>query len=154
MRMQTQSAPPRVAALLDIENLLHVERTKGSASVQRGLVAVVGQLRSIGLLCFSVACCDWWLAKLAVPAAELAGVRIFAGPPGRDRADGELLRRDIDIPQSVEVVVIGSGDAAFTPLAERHRARGQRVVVLARPGSVARSLLEAADEFIPFALAA
>ena len=145
---------PRVAALLDIENLLHPQRTIGPRQVQRGLMEIGDRIRALGVPCFSIACCDWWLAKLALPAARRAGVRLFPGPPGRDRADGELLRRDADVPASAELVVIGSGDAVFAPVATHHRLRGQRVVVIARPGSVARALLDVADAYLPFALAA
>jgi hypothetical protein len=73
-----------------------------------------------------------------------------SGPDGADLA----LLRFLDVPQNlnrVERVVIGSGDGIFVDRARELRAMGAEVIVVARPGSIARALSAVADEvrFIP-----
>jgi hypothetical protein len=107
------------------------------------------QVRPLGTLRYAVGACDHWLAKTLVPVAEGLGVRVFPGPVGKDRADSELLRRaERDLPPSVDVVVIGSGDGAFARLAEAQRGLGRRVVVVGREGHISRRLRVVADEVV------
>lgn len=137
-----------VAALLDVENVLFAERRVGAAAAQAGLADLMARVRRLGELRFAVAACDWWMARLLLPAAARYGVRLFPGPLGRDRADRELLRRGADIPRSTELVVIASGDGAFASLARQQHDRGRSVVVAAHDGHLAASLQASADEVL------
>ncbi|MGZ4205943.1 MAG: NYN domain-containing protein [Actinomycetota bacterium] len=74
-------------------------------------------------------------------------VRMFGHCGGPDAADHELLERiNRDIPPSCDTVVIGSGDGIFAGVAREFRARGLRVEVIARAGSIAAGLYRAAHE--------
>lgn len=135
--------------LLDLENLLHEARRVSGQAIRHGLVRVMEQLRPLGAPRFVVGVCDWWLAKALCPTAATLGVRVYPGPMGRRRADAELLRRGVDdVPDSVAVLVIGSGDAAFAELVHAHRTAGRRVVVAGRAGRIARCLLADADDVV------
>ena len=138
----------RVGAILDLENLLHTARRSSGLIVRAQFAAIVEQVRGLGEVRSAVGCCDWWLAKLLVPAAVTSGVRVFAGGLGRDRADHELLRRAGDVPASVDTFVVGSGDRAFAPLVADQALRGRRTVVIGRAGSISRALRAAADTVI------
>lgn len=138
----------QIGAVLDLENLLHTARRSSGMLVRAQFSAIVEQVRGLGEVRSAFGCCDWWLAKVLVPASAAAGVRIFPGALGRDRADGELLRRAADIPRSVDTLVVGSGDGAFAPLVAEHSLLGRRTVVIGRRGAIARSLRAAADTVI------
>jgi hypothetical protein len=138
----------QVGALLDLENLLHAARRRSGHAVRADLRSLMVQVRAMGQLRHAVGCCDFWLAKMLTPAAAELGVRVFPGRLGKDRADAELLRRATDIPRSVDVLVIGSGDGAFAPLVARAALAGRHTVVVARAGTVAASLRAAAHEVI------
>src|SRR5688500_15395394 len=106
----------QVGAVLDLENLLYTARRTSGAAVRAQFLNIVDQLRDLGDIRSAVACCDRWLAGMLAPVAMDAGVRIFPGELGKDRADAELLRRAADVPRAVDTLVIGSGDNAFAPL--------------------------------------
>jgi hypothetical protein len=145
---------PAIALLLDLENLLHDQRRISGDAIRSGFGELMRELRRLGRARYAVGACDFWLAKALCPTAQSLGVRVFPGRTGPDRADGELLARGArDLPSSVDVVVIGSGDGAFTPLVRVQQAAGRRVVVAGRPGRISRALAEAADEVIVLDLA-
>ena len=105
--MTTLQTTP-LAAVLDLENLLHTARGVSPAAVRTQFLEIAAWVHALGEVRYAVGCCDYWLAKILAPVAAEAGVRIFPGPIGRDRADGELLRRAADIPDSAEVLIVGS----------------------------------------------
>jgi hypothetical protein len=139
---------PRVAALLDLENLLHDARRVGPRAVCDCLAIAMDRISAVGQLAYAVGCCDYWLARVVYPAVVALGIRVHGGPVGPDRADAELLRRGRELPRSVDTVVIGSGDGCFAPLARHLRQSGQRVVVAGRGGTIAAALRTEADRVI------
>lgn len=138
----------RVAALLDLENLLHAARHVSGHAIRAEFLALVEQIRRIGDVRHAVACCDWWLAGILTPVAAPSGVRIFAGRSGKDRADGELLRRAADVPRSTQALVLGSGDGIFAPLVAAQALAGRLTTVVGVAGSIATSLRAAAHEVV------
>lgn len=76
--------------------------------------------------------------------------------PGRDGADLALIDCVRAIPEAsfrsdihpVTEFVVGSGDHAFVEVARELKARGLRITVIARPGSLNRSLASSADRVI------
>ena len=138
----------QVGAVLDLENLLYSARRTSGAAVRAQFLHVVDQLRRLGDVRSAVGCCDRWLAGMLAPVAMSAGVRIFPGPLGKDRADAELLRRAGDVPAAVDTLVLGSGDAVFAPLVAEQALAGRHTVILGRSGSIARALRAAAHEVI------
>ena len=91
--MTTTLQQTQVGALLDLENLLHRARRASGTAVRAQFAAIVQELRGLGEIRSAVGCCDRWLAKVLVPVAAASEIRIFPGLMGKDRADGELLRR-------------------------------------------------------------
>lgn len=144
---------PAVGMLLDLENLLHEARRVSGEAIRHGLATVMRELRPLGAPRFVIGVCDWWLAKSLCPTAAALGVRVYPGPMGPRRADAELLRRGLqDIPGSIDIVVIGSGDRAFCRLVHAHRAAGRRVVVAGPEGAIAACLRALADDVVEVAL--
>lgn len=140
---------PAVGVLLDLENLLHDTRLVSGDAVRAGFRTIMDTVRSLGTARFAVGVCDWWLAKILSTDAHELGLRVFPGEIGPDRADAELIRRgERDLPPSVDLVVIGSGDHAFADLARVQHDAGRQVVVLGRPGHIARELTVVADEVL------
>lgn len=140
----------RFALVLDLENLVHGYRVAGLWDEAAEAVArIVRGLRRRGTLVAAVAVADPVLTRrMAVPLGAL-GVRIFSHAGGTDAADRELVRRlETDVPASCDVVVIGSGDHAFAPIARRLRRRGLRVEIAAVPGMDAIDLRDAVDAVI------
>ena len=140
--------PPRVGALLDLENLVHDTLRSGPGRVRQTLTEVVAVVRGLGEAVTLVGACNPWLAALLVPAAAAAGVRIFWSPLAPNAADHELLRRAEDIAASVDLLVVASGDGIFVDLVAAERDRGREVVVVAREGCVAGSLARAAHRVV------
>lgn len=138
----------QVGAVLDLENLLYRARRTSGAAVRAQFLHIVEQLRDLGEIRHAVACCDRWLAGMLAPVAGPAGVRIFPGPIGKDRADAELLRRAADVPSGANTLVVGSGDAAFAPLVAQQALDGRRTVVLGHRGAISAALRAAAHEVI------
>ena len=68
----------------------------------------------------------------------------YPGRDGADRALIEVLQEAID--GRFGQVVIGSGDGAFAPAAARLAARGCRIIVISRRGSLSAKLRLAAHE--------
>jgi hypothetical protein len=137
-----------LAVVIDLENMLHPERQLSGAAVRAGLTALVGHLATLGRARWVSSCCDFYLARMLCPSAALLKVRVFPGPIGKDRADRELVRRIRDVPASCSVLVIASGDGIFAGSAREQRARGRRVVVIARDGSLSEALRAEADEVV------
>ena len=135
---------------IDLENIVHAERMAGDsdAAVARvqGLLATV---REDADLVYIVAVCDPWLARALGPALHALGVRVFPHRGGVDEADHRLIERLAhDVPASCSLLVIASGDHAFTDAAIEHRNLGRRVQVFARSGSIAADLYRVVDDFI------
>lgn len=138
----------QVAALLDLENLLYMERRTSPQAVRSGFQRLVRCLRSRGDVRFAVGCCDRWLAGMLAPVAVNSGVRIHPCMIGRECADRELLRRAADLPRGADLVVVGSGDHAFAPLVAGLGLSGRRTLVIGRAGGIATSMRAAADEVL------
>jgi hypothetical protein len=140
---------PVVGMVLDLENLLHDARQVSGEAVRAGLRQIMATIRALGTPRVAIGVCDWWLAKMLAPEAQRLGLRVYPGAMGPDRADAELLRRAAwDVPPSVDLLVIGSGDGAFRALAREQHELGRRVVVAGRPGGIARSLAAVADQVL------
>jgi hypothetical protein len=142
----------QVGAVLDLENLLHMARRTSGAAVRAQFLSLVALLGEVGDVRHAVGCCDRWLAGMLAPVAGAAGVRVFPGPIGADRADGELLRRAVEVPGSVDAFVVGSGDRVFAPLVAEQALAGRHTVVIGRPGAIASAVRAAAHEVIELPL--
>jgi len=139
------AVPRRVAAYLDVENLLHDPTLDPGPELE----AIVGSIRAEGDLVARVAVGAKDLMARLVPALAASGIRGFVHAGGRDAADAELIRRITDqLPARADTVVIGSGDHCFAPVARRLRDAGRRVVVLARQGCLSHELYVAADTVV------
>lgn len=135
----------RTLHLIDLENLCggpaQIEAEKYTVAdlyqIQAGIAqddhVVVASNPSSLVHCFD-----------AFPGSRLVGRH---GPDGADSALLDVLR-DVDwIAQRYDRVIVGSGDHCFAPSATALRVRGILVGVIAREGSVSRSL-EARAAFV------
>ena len=136
----------RIALYLDLENLLYGEGIH-RLEVFTALVGLLRGFGARGIVVAAIACCDCTLARELAFAFEPAGVRIFTHDGGPDAADNALIERiRHELPASVRTVVIGSGDHIFAAVADELRARGLRVEVIARQGSLSAELYTQADD--------
>lgn len=138
---------PRVAALVDLENVLAHLWGRPAADLREGLLEVVDRIRSEGDVVSLVGVGNAGLCRDLVSAAAACGLRLFTVAPGPDAADTLLLELASGIPRSATLLLIASGDHAFAPLARSQRESGRRVVVVAPvpPTSLAAELYAAAD---------
>lgn len=141
----TPAATPTAVAI-DLENILHPLRRLGGHAAGEGLRAVLTDVASICSISWVIGVGDYWLCRLLIADAHQLGVRLFPGPIGPDRADGELIRRlATDVPSSLEHVVLVSGDGGFAGTVVGMRATGRSVTVAGRPASISATLRLAAD---------
>lgn len=135
---------------LDLENLLGNFLATAPGVLGQRFVELIGGLHDRLPGVHLVACADRRLvAKLVTAVPDLAGVRVFPGACGKDRADGELIARVMtNVRPSCEAVVLGSGDHAFAGAARRLRASGREVIVVGRAREISWELYLAASEVI------
>src|SRR5919106_4335899 len=119
----------RGVLVLDVENLLY---PYFDGKLEQGLKAlgqIVSALEEEMTLVLKVASCSRRLAaRLAIPLAQL-GVRTHVHRGGPDAADEDLVRRlEKHIPESCDVVIIGSGDHRFALPARRPQTLGRPVI--------------------------
>ena len=132
----------RTLHLLDLENLCGgpdqipaekytvADLYRTQAGIARDDHVVVGANPRSLIHCFDI-----------FPGSRLVG---RLGPDGADSALLDVLR-DIDrVAQRYDRVIVGSGDHCFAPSTTALRARGILVGVVAREGSVSRSLVVSA----------
>lgn len=151
--MQTKSGEGvrlRAALFLDLENIVHPERMAGDLGAALARVdALLGRVRDEADLVHVVAVCDRRLARDLGADLYARGVRVFAHRGGVDAADRDLIDRLAhDVPASCALLVIASGDHAFRAQAVAHRARGRRVQIVARAGSISADLYRVVDDCI------
>jgi hypothetical protein len=82
---------------------------------------------------------------------EQNGVKTYyqINEPGKSTSDVAMvgsIHESLNYENGLDVYVIGTGDADFTPVAESIRNQGKKVVVLALQGSLGNKLRQAADE--------
>jgi hypothetical protein len=138
----------RTAVALDLENLLggslsgealtEITQTLGLIREDHIPVALVGY------------CARGFQRRLAFELAPW-GVRVFGhSDPRPDAADRMVLGYlEHELPSSADTVIIGSGDHIFAPAAAALMAKGLRVEVAARPGSLAASLYRRCAKWYP-----
>lgn len=135
--------PARSMLVVDIENMCGTgrfsepeaqaarRRVEHLANQAPGSHVVIGASSSAGIL----------LGGRAWPSAR----RVWRiGPNGADRALIQVLH-DEDVAHRFTKVFIASGDHTFADPVRDLKARGAHVTVIARPGSLARDLADAAD---------
>lgn len=142
---------PRAAVFLDLENLLSDYRKKGDW--MGAAVAVGGILEDLGAeadLVSVLACCDRRLARDIGPKLERFGVLTFAHDGGSEEADRFLLRLLDGLTFGCDIVVIGSGDATFGPVARKLKSCGKRIEIVAKAGTISAGLYSSATGFREF----
>ncbi|MCX6518413.1 MAG: hypothetical protein NTV13_07115 [Actinobacteria bacterium] len=88
-------------------------------------------------------------------AFDFPGVRLLrrAGVDGADECLAEVLTEEPASRRSTQIIIVG-GDRRMIPCARDLKTNGCRIVIVGRRGSIARGLLEIADEvhyFSPYA---
>lgn len=129
-----------IAVYLDFENLaLGAEETYPSQMKPLRLGPVIDYLATKGNICVRKAYADWSNHAFSVYQRDLieAGFEMIhlPGTTARGKAGADVkLAIDavemLDLFESLNSVVIGSGDTDFIPLIQRLRARGKDVIVI------------------------
>ena len=132
----------RIGVFFDIENLTEGERDAGVGPI----LAVMRELSQRGTVVAAVACGNHALVQRMMFELAALGVRAFVHHGGPDAADKVLLGRlREEVPQTVDTVVISSGDHIFAPMARELRAKGKRVEAHAVLGCLSAELYRAVD---------
>lgn len=137
------------AVLYDLENVLHEARCDPTLGVAAYLELAWEEIAEHVRPLWQVGCGDRWLVAQRVDAAARLELTVFPGDIGPNRADEELCRRALDVPGSLETVVVASGDGDLVPAVRHLQNRSHRVLVAATPKKCSARLRMAADGFIP-----
>jgi len=148
---------PTVVVRLDVENHLITLHKRGyTADTHAYLEAVRKAIADLGNTINIQAWADWKrlrqsLARDYQHEFEQNGVKTFyqINEPGKSTSDVAMvgsIHESLDYDNGLDIYVIGTGDADFTPLVESIRNQGKKVVVLAMEGSLGNKLRQAADE--------
>jgi len=151
----------RVAVLIDVQNLYHSAKNLYGARVNFGAVlkSAVAQRNLIRVFAYVVRTKTGEekpffeaLIKLGIET-RVRDLQEFFG--GLKKADWDVgITVDaIRISQSVDTIVLGSGDGDFIQLVEYLKNQGKRVEVIAFGKSASSRLKETVDEFIDLGLA-
>ena len=135
-----------IAVYLDFENLaLSAEEIYPSQKKPLGLNPIIDYLASKGNICLRKAYANWSNPAFSFYQRDLieAGFEMIHLPgttaKGKTGADVRLAIDAIEMLElfnSIDTYVIGSGDSDFIPLIQRLRARGKKVIVIGFEHSV------------------
>lgn len=145
--VRLSSSHPRLAALLDLENLLHGADPSSPLALSSRLEEILRQIDSMGLPVWLASAVNRRLAAAIVGLPATRRIRLHVHRGGPQAADRLQLRLAEDLPRSADTIVIGSGDGVFAFVARRQRSV-RRVVVLGVSGATHRMLHRAADQVI------
>ena len=148
---------PTVVVRLDVENHLITLHKRGlTPDAHEYLEAVRKATADLGNTINIQAWADWKRLRESLGRDyqhefEQNGVKTFyqINEPGKSTSDVAMvgsIHESLDHDNGLDVYVIGTGDADFTPVAESVRNQGKKVVVLALEGSLGNKLRQAADE--------
>jgi hypothetical protein len=129
---------PRAAVFLDFENLCNNQ-------TDHRLASLLSELASRATIVSLLGCTN--AKERRRLAFRFPQVRIFTHGGGPDAADHRLLDMiQTQLPRSIDMVILGSGDGIFTSQAQELRKCGLRVEVIARAGPISGRLYRAVDD--------
>lgn len=156
----TEPKAPKVTVLLDYENLHIGLKQRGWRPDAKALIEATRQAASdLGAIVRMTAYADWKLLEQNDKRdwqRELTSIGIdtqyVLNERGKNTADmkiadavRDLVERNANAPDAVDVIVLGTNDRDFRATVEKARERGQRIVLLAIKGGLSRHLLDLLD---------
>ena len=146
-----------VVVRLDVENHLITLHKRGcSPDAHAYLEAIRKTIGDLGNIINIQAWADWERLRQSLGRDyqrdfEQNGVKTFyqINEPGKSTSDmamGGSIHESLDRDNDLDIYVIGTGDADFTPVVDSIHNRGRKAVVLTLQGSLSRKLEKAADE--------
>lgn len=146
-----------VVVRLDVENHLITLNKRGcSPDALTYLEAIRKTVADLGNIINIQAWADWEhlrrsLGRNYQREFEQIGVKTFyqINEPGKSTSDMAMvgsIHESLDHDNGLDIYVIGTGDADFTPVVESIRNQGKRAVVVTLDGSLGKKLKQAADE--------
>ncbi len=148
--------PDRVGLFVDVQNMYYAARQL-NARLDFGalMTAATRDRRLIRALAYVVQNPDIdqsaFLAMLQQRNYEVRrkDLRIRMDGSSKGDWDMEIALDILHLAESLDVVVLASGDGDFTSLVHQIKTRGPKVEVYSFPGSTARELVEASDRYVP-----
>jgi uncharacterized LabA/DUF88 family protein len=151
-----RGAPERVGAFIDVQNVYYAARQlKGKLDFDALLAAVVRGRRLIQATAYVVESKEidqsGFIARLEQSGISVRrkNLKIRADGSMKGDWDMEMALDILDAAPKLHVVVLVSGDGDFTSVVERVKRMGPRVEVVGFPRNTAKSLVGAADRFLP-----
>jgi uncharacterized LabA/DUF88 family protein len=155
-RSRAKSDPERVGVFIDVQNMYYGARQlKGKLDFDALQQAAVRERRLIQAVAYVVESKEidqsGFIKLLEQRAIEVRRKTLQVRADGSMKGDWDMeLALDIlDAANSLDVVVLVSGDGDFTSLVKRVKSMGPRVEVIGFPRTTAKSLVGAADHFQP-----
>lgn len=154
--MKVQHKEQRVCVLIDAQNLYHSAKNLYSSRVDFGgvLETVVGKRKLIRAFAYVIKTKTEEekaffeaLIKLGIET-RVKDLKEFHGGMKKGDWDVGIAVDAIKISESVDVIILVSGDGDFVPLVEYLKNHGKKVEVAAFGKSSASELREESDEFI------
>lgn len=155
-RKRNRGDEARVGVFVDVQNVYYgARRLKGKLDFGALLQEAVGSRRLIHATAYVVESKEidqrGFIAVLHQRGLEVRRkpVRVRVDGSMKGDWDMELALDVLDLAKDLDVVVLVSGDGDFTSLVKRVKRMGPRVEVIGFPRHTAKSLIEAADTFLP-----
>jgi len=153
--IRRKGEPQRVGLFVDVQNMYYAARQLNAKLDFGALIDTVSrERRLIRAIAYVVQNRDidqtGFLAMLQQRNYEVKRMDLRVRADGSAKGDWDMgIALDIlDLVDSVDVVVLASGDGDFVPLVNRVKARGPRVEVYSFSGSTAKELIESCDHHV------
>lgn len=144
---------PKIAVLIDFENIAAGTEKEGLGKVNVGLI--MNRLREKGKVLIARSYADWGRFARFKKDMLFESVQLFElsahGMNDKNRADVALVVDCMELALTrdyIDTFVVVSGDSDFTPLIQKLRELDKRVIGLGTRRSTSRLIVEAVDEFI------
>ncbi len=148
--------PDRVGLFVDVQNMYYAARQLNARLDFGALIEAVSRdRRLIRATAYVVQNRDidqtGFLAMLQQRNYEIRrkDLKVRADGSSKGDWDMEMAFEMLDLAESLDVVVLASGDGDFVSLVNRIKTKGPMVEVYSFPGSTAKELIEACDRHVP-----
>lgn len=137
---------PTVSIVLDSVNHYRRVKDKYGPGAEPDWDGLLREAKNAGLVTAAIAVVNKGVRPSMWNRFEKAGYTVRRALA--DDCDEFVIAELVKTSRGADVVVIGGGDHKYAHIATLLRQLGKRVIVTAVPGSVARKLLAASDDFV------
>ena len=143
-----------VAVFIDVENMHYSTLNVYSETIDWAML--VNECKKYGKIASIQAFCDWTKFETEVPKLQANGIQPIFVPlsqNGKSSLDCYLTVSAMKLffqNNTVDTLILASGDRDYIPLIVELKAQGNRVLILAIPDTLSRDLKGIVDDVIPY----